>query len=56
VNRGLRMLDLSGNEVTEMGVAALTAVLGRPECGLQALVLRNNPLGDAGALAVADML
>ncbi|KXZ53740.1 hypothetical protein GPECTOR_6g657 [Gonium pectorale] len=50
------MLDLTGNEVAIGGVEALTGVLSRPDCGLQALVLRHNPLGDAGVLAIAEML
>ncbi|GFR45309.1 hypothetical protein Agub_g6669 [Astrephomene gubernaculifera] len=55
-NRSLRMLDLTGNQVTEEGAHALVGVLSAPDCGLQALVLRNNPLGDSGALELADML
>ncbi|GLC35305.1 hypothetical protein PLESTM_000305700 [Pleodorina starrii] len=56
VNAGLRMLDLTGNEVTGQGAAALAGVLARPTAGLQALVLRNNPLKDAGVLEIAEML
>ncbi|EFJ46189.1 hypothetical protein VOLCADRAFT_93368 [Volvox carteri f. nagariensis] len=56
MNSGLRMLDLTGNEATGEGAAALAGVLTRPEARLQALVLRNNPLGDAGVLEIAEML
>ncbi|GLI70444.1 hypothetical protein VaNZ11_015357 [Volvox africanus] len=56
INSGLRMLDLTGNEVTGQGAAALAGVLSRPTVGLQALVLRNNPLGDAGVLDISEML
>ncbi|KAG2482784.1 hypothetical protein HYH03_018322 [Edaphochlamys debaryana] len=56
VNKSLKLLDLSRNDVTAAGAQALTEVLARPEAGLQALVLRGNPLGDTGLLAIADML
>ncbi|KAG2434451.1 hypothetical protein HYH02_012281 [Chlamydomonas schloesseri] len=56
VNPGLQLLDLTGNEVTDKGVAALTEVLAKPGAGLKALILRHNPIGDTGALAIADML
>ncbi|PNW79021.1 hypothetical protein CHLRE_09g397993v5 [Chlamydomonas reinhardtii] len=56
VNPGLQLLDLTGNEVTDKGAAAITEVLAKPEAGLKALILRHNPIGDTGALAVADML
>lgn len=56
VNRGLQLLDLGGNEVTAEGAAGLAEVLARPDASLQGLILRSNPLGDKGGLAVADML
>lgn len=56
VNKGVRMVDLRGNEVTAKGVAALAEVLSRPDCALQGLILRGNPVGDEGVMAIADML
>lgn len=55
VPRTLQDVNLALNEVTEGGVDALAAFL-QDRTTLQRLVLRENELGDDGALALAGAL
>ncbi|MEW5306741.1 MAG: hypothetical protein WDW36_009184 [Sanguina aurantia] len=56
VNKNILRLDLTGNDITATGAAHLTDALLQPGCSLEQLLLGGNPLGDAGILAIADML
>merc|ERR1719181_2073943 len=53
-----RVVDLSGNALTEQGILRLTEVLGPsyPDCTCNQLVLANNPIRNRGAHAVAQIL
>ncbi|KAF6264673.1 hypothetical protein COO60DRAFT_76332 [Scenedesmus sp. NREL 46B-D3] len=53
---GLLELELSSNQITAEGAAALAAALAQPQCTLQRLVLSNNALGDDGIAALAQAL
>eukprot|EP01045_Picozoa_sp_COSAG04_P007501 COSAG04_NODE_394_length_15124_cov_10.557005_7_plen_311_part_00 len=51
-------LDLSDNELTAAGVTSLVPALRRPwgDGGLQELIVHDNPLGDAGVVALTKAL
>ncbi|KAL0939677.1 leucine rich repeat protein [Colletotrichum truncatum] len=50
----LRHLYLNGNGISTTAAKALAAFLASPACGVTSLYLSCNPLGDAGAQALAD--
>ncbi len=52
--RGLKVLNLSGNEIQE-GIRSLSAVLSR-DCSLEKLLLQDNKLTPAGLVSLAESL
>ncbi|WIA12934.1 hypothetical protein OEZ85_006550 [Tetradesmus obliquus] len=54
--QGLLELELSSNQITAEGAAALADALAQPECTLQRLVLSHNALGGAGITTLSEAL
>ena len=52
----LTELQLEQCAIGDAGAAALGAALGAPGSALRTLLLRNNVIGDTGALAIADAI
>lgn len=55
-NTTLKSLWLDSNQVSDIGVASLTAALSKNRSGLQSLGLSSNQITDEGAKRLAEML
>ncbi|KAJ7275396.1 hypothetical protein B0H12DRAFT_257042 [Mycena haematopus] len=52
----LRHLYLNANGTGEKAAVKIAGYLGHPECKMESLYLASNPIGDAGALPLAEAL
>jgi len=55
-NNKLKVLDLSANEISVEGCAAIAKLLKQEGCVLEGLQLANNKAGDLGAKAIAQAI
>jgi len=55
-NMGLKELCLGGNDITDVGVAALAAALSSGKTNVRRLALRDNRISDRGAASLAMAL